>query len=333
MSKGVEESARDGVSIIFVTKHEMKVEKVDQKLKITADTFSDKSSDNKNGFDNGSWTSTNSKRIKPNWMDLPDYQIYNMSIDALGKILLQDFENTTLSIKNTSNLSTNNTTSANTNYVARRDMALWYIQEYTSNPDYYHWYSCPYGQDDVLRDTSYWNFQYSNVWSYWLCDDCTDYVSQALAYAGFPTDDTWNPDPNVLAWIRVYSFVNYFQSNNGIGELFDHMVSLKVGDLAFIHTTYYADENLNWQHAVMISGVNPYRYSAHTNDRYNYSLSSDFNRFMIIKYNQIIFIPLIASNSGNGMNGMIQGSSSMSAYPPPLLPQKSTPVLNPYPAP
>ncbi len=329
MSEGVEQSVRDGNNIVFVTKHDMKVEKVDQKLKLIADKFSDKSSDNKNGFDNGSWTGNKPNRIKPNWLDLPDYQIYNMPIESIGRLLLQDYEKPSLSIKNASTFSTS-ATSTNSSYVARRDSAVWYIQEYTSNPDYYHWYSCPNNQPDVLRDTNHWNSQYSNVWSYWLCDDCTDYVSQALTFGGFPTDDTWNPGPYVLPWIRVYSLVNYLQSNNSKGALVDNIVSLKVGDLAFIHTTDYADENLNWQHAVMISGVNPYRFSAHTHDRYNYSINSDFNKFMIIKYNNIIFIPFVTSSS---YNGMLQSPSNASAYPAPVIPQKSTPILNPYPAP
>ena len=190
MTAGVNESSKNAVKIVFVIRHNIEIDVENGSYRIAKDTFTDKSSDNGKGFDNVVWSGKEFTRQKPDWSQMIDYRMYHVSIETLGRELLADYEvlAKNLFFPMNSILSDGN-----------RQNARWYISHYTSNP----------GENqkcsgiDVLQDTSYYNSAYSYVWTITGCDDCTDYVSQALHYGGIPTDSTWFPNPYNVAWSRV----------------------------------------------------------------------------------------------------------------------------------
>jgi hypothetical protein len=106
---------------------------------------------------------------------------------------------------------------------------------------------------------------YNPAYTKYTCTDCVNYVSQALKAGGIFTDSTWQPYTN--AWINTYSLDSYLE---GIWSgyrmtLMSQLSYIQPGDLAW--TT-------SWDHVVMYSGVNPARYSGHTNDRLLWPFSS-----------------------------------------------------------
>ncbi len=131
--------------------------------------------------------------------------------------------------------------------------AVEYMTMYSSNPttcDYQnHGTSCK-----KLRDRSKWNtavyvIDYGH-------NDCADYISQALAYAGFPKDSTWNYSTE--AWITVHGLRDYLQSQSRIAVAVSG--NIQVGYLV-----------MNSEHIMMVTSHDGVRwcYSAHTNDRKN----------------------------------------------------------------
>jgi len=71
-----------------------------------------------------------------------------------------------------------------------------------------------------------------------------------------PTTATWQPYTS--AWVNVSSMTSYIISNDY--GYYTTSALLGLGDLGMIPN----------QHVVMVSALNPLRYSGHTNDRYNY---------------------------------------------------------------
>jgi hypothetical protein len=268
MTQGVKESVANGVEIVFVIAHDIEILRGKYYVRIIKDAFSDKSSDNKEGFDNMDWTENGFVRRRPAWSQLLDYEIYHVPVEALGRKLLKDFETITRPRRS-------DPAASNHIYWTTREKAVWYIQEYASNSAYMPAVYCdPY--PIVLQDTAYYNRDYSAVWTQTRCNDCASFVSQALHYAGFPTDASWYPDINSVPWVQTNALFDYFAGHLDAGEVVYNLASTQPGDLAFI---------LN-QHVAMISAVNPHRYSAHTNDRLNYSFSHDFNIFTLVKYSK-----------------------------------------------
>jgi hypothetical protein len=113
------------------------------------------------------------------------------------------------------------------------------------------------------------------------------------------------------------------QTSNGI--MVDSYWALQIGDLGF------KESNGFWQHVVMLSYVNPHLYSAHTNDRQNYTFSSvAFNKYMHILNNtpSRVLLPLII-NSGNVLYEHNQPLITSVPYPSP---RESLPTaISPYP--
>lgn len=311
MVKGVVDSAKSDVEIVLTIHHEIEIRKEYNQYIFVSDSFADKSADNSTGFDNITWSEHGYDRSKPTWVYMPDYYIYNIPIEVIGQKLLDDFRN--ISKKSISQSS---------NYFTNRQHAVWYIQEYTSNPDYYHYISCD-PHPSVLQDTAYYNPEYSDIWSNIGCNDCADFVSQALYYSGYPSDDYWEPDLYNINWVRTYRLGVYFDTIIDKGDFVDNLISLIVGDSAFIYKYEYADEDLNWKHVAMISKINPHRYSGHTNDRFDYVFNPDFNRYMVIEYHPIIYLPLIINGDPS--------YSTKQPYPDPSF--RDPIVIPPYPGP
>lgn len=144
MTRGVNESVKEGVEIVFVVRHNIDLKEENGQLQIIKDTFTDKAVDNGEGFDNVIWVNSKFEREKLDWMSMIDYAMYHTPTETMGKILLADYES--IADKPVSENSR-----GSFNYY--RWGARWYINYYTSNPNYYYEY-CP--GSSVLQDTSWY---------------------------------------------------------------------------------------------------------------------------------------------------------------------------------
>lgn len=251
MTEGVLESAQNGVEITFVIRHTIEIDASSGKTRIVRDSFTDKGIDNPDGFDVVEWSTDTFVRREPKWEQMPDYVIYNVSIEELGKILLDDY----------SAAYAGSVAPTGTGFYYNRSAAKNYINTYTSATSKL----CPGSNpaDQVFQDTSKYNTSYKYLWQVTGCNDCVDYVSQALRQGGFPTDSTWYPQIQSYAWNVTDGLLSYL---NGLAALQTYScTSLQVGDIAFASSM---------SHAVMIGGVNPLRFSGHTRDRKLYAVSS-----------------------------------------------------------
>ena len=134
-----------------------------------------------------------------------------------------------------------------------RAQAITYMVTYTSNPTScdIHGTSCK-----VKRNSSYWNT--SVYTTYYVHDDCANYVSQALKQGGFSTNSYWQP--YTTCWIGVYSLISYFNSSGRTTST--TMTGCYTGDLAI---------QGSFDHIMMVTskdGTTP-KISGHTNDRKN----------------------------------------------------------------
>ena len=182
----------------------------------------------------------------------PDYIINNTPVDVLAENLLAD---------------TNQAISANTYSITavtyNRTAAKNYANTWVTNTIYH----CSQYDSDPFQDVDYYN--YSQYLDYG-CLDCTNYVSQALKAGNIPTDSTWKP--YTTAWINVNSLQQYLVSK-GRGSFVTSSSSLTTGDLGLIYSGGV------WQHVVMVVGLNPLRYSGHTNDRRSVNWSTSLNKY------------------------------------------------------
>lgn len=250
-AEGVLESAQNGVEITFVIRHTIEFDASSGKLRIVRDSFTDKGIDNPDGFDVVEWSADTFIRREPKWEQMPDYVIYNASIEDLGKILLNDY----------SAAYAGSAAPTGTGFYYNRSAAKNYINSYTSATSKLCSGSDP--ADQIFQDTSKYNTSYKYLWQVTKCNDCADYVSQALRQGGFTTDSTWYPQIQSRAWNVTYDLLSYL---NGLAALQTYScTSLQVGDIAFTSSM---------SHSVMIGGVNPLRFSGHTRDRKLYPVSS-----------------------------------------------------------
>lgn len=100
-----------------------------------------------------------------------------------------------------------------------------------------------------------------------LCRLCKLCFS-AMHYGGVPTDNTWSPGS--YAWVNVNGLVNYVL-NNSYGY-YASCNTLGLGGLGFQPGA----------HVVMLTALNPSRYSAHTSDRLNYPWQSSLSTCVIL---------------------------------------------------
>lgn len=259
-TSGVNESVKDGVEIVFIINHKIEITIEKDQLQIGRDTFTDKAIDNPDGFDNVNWSNGTFTREKPTWDTMLDYVIYHTPIETLGKNLLDDFQP-----------SANKPEESPLVVIYNRTNAKSYVLAYSSNPNEVWIPEC---NANLRRNTSYWNPSYSFVWNANAtirCNDCADFVSQAIKFGGIPQDGTWFPAWNNYSWVNVNGLRDYMISTyDGI-----YLVSksaLQIGEPVIIPGT----------HIAMATTINPYRVSGHTNDRNNYPMSSSYTQFLHI---------------------------------------------------
>lgn len=253
MEEGVEESLKRGVDIVFIIQHDLKIKEIDGKLQIVEDAFTDKAIDNGSGFENVAWNDGQFKREVFDWMSMIDYSMYHTPIETIGKILLADYE---AEVKQSAPTNTKSST-----FTYYRYNAKWYANNYTSNPS--SWQTCGSG---VLQQTSMYNPSYQYVWSVTGCNDCTDYVSQAIRYGGFASNSPyWYPSSGNYNWNVVGGLWYYLASDDFYYGTIPttYMGSATFGDLAFVGSS----------HVGMVVGVYPHLFSGHTNDRWYYPMA------------------------------------------------------------
>jgi hypothetical protein len=270
-TEDVNRSILNGVEIDFRLHHSIDFAKVGTQFQMISDTISDREVDNGEGFDNVSWTNGVFARSRPDLTLMPDYVIYHMPVEELGQQLLDDFAEAYAGASPTPN--------AITSFTYGRTAAGSYARTYTSNTPYT---TCT----NIYQQTSYYNpvSYYATVWAYAGCNDCADYVSQALRAGGFSTDSTWKYSgtdysgaPGSYGW-RVFDFLHttwpngtpkvglayYLQTTKNAVVVYTAPTSLLSGDLMYTDAL----------HVVMVTDVAPIRFSGHTNDRMNYPWSS-----------------------------------------------------------
>lgn len=132
-----------------------------------------------------------------------------------------------------------------------------YMLRYTSNPSSCN--ACGKACDNFVDTT-----KYNPNYKHYAADhsDCANYISQAIHAAGIATDSTWKPES--LAWINVSKLTDYMTSTNHWKSITYDKV--QEGDIVSFKSQ---------SHVVMITWFDgtTYKYSGHTNDRKNYTIS------------------------------------------------------------
>lgn len=141
--------------------------------------------------------------------------------------------------------------------------ATYYIRAYTSEASK----PCVSGSS-TTQDPSYYNPAYS----WYQCNDCANYVSQALYFGGIPMNSTWRP--YTYAWINVDGLKNFMVNSY-------YWASAS-------RSTCLPGDPLTWgsDHVAMCSynqgGV--FKYCAHTSDRKDYIYSGSTATYWRVIY-------------------------------------------------
>jgi putative amidase-like protein len=264
-TEAVNDSIINGVETQFRIKHKIDIiERKNGQMQFSKDIFTDKEIDNGDGVDNVSWINDHPSRSKPDLTQMPDYRIYHTSIEVLGQQLLDDYTK-----------AYGGMIPDTTGFTYNRSVATNYAQTYSSE-------AVATTCTGIYQDTSHYNPTYQSIWNYTGCNDCTDFISQALRAGGFPPDSNWNytPSPGTYSW-RVFDFSTtpglayYLQTMLNAITVYSSNTSLQIGDLMY-------DNNL---HVVMVTGTGPTVFSAHTNDRKNHAYMTVFNHYWHVKTN------------------------------------------------
>lgn len=266
----VNDSILNGAETEFRVKHKIDiVETKNNRVQFVKDMFTDKEIDNGNGLDNVDWVNSHSARLKPDLTQMPDYKIYHTTTEVLGQQLLDDYTNAYGGV-------VPNSTGFTYSRSAASNYALTYSSAATS--------TCP-NNTSIFMNTAVYNQTsiYKNIWTVTTstCNDCADFISQALRAGGFPVDSTWTYSgtyggyPGTYTW-KVFDFSTnpkglayYLQTSLGAISVYSSNTSLQVGDLMY-------DNNL---HVVMVTAVAPTKYSGHTNDRKNAAYVTSLNHY------------------------------------------------------
>jgi hypothetical protein len=276
----VNDSIINGAETVFRIKHKIEiVETKNGQMQFVKDVFNEKEVDNGDGFDTVNWGNGGFSRSRPDLTQMPDYVIYHTPTEVLGEQLLSDYTKAYGGI-----------TPEGTGFTYQRSTASNYALTYTSAATAI---TC----SGVYQNTAWYNPAYQTMWNWTGCDDCADFVSQALRAGGFPTDSRWNytgtaydSGPGTYGW-RVFDFTNstwpngtlkvglayYLQTYLGAITVYSSYTSLQVGDLMY-------DNNTNL-HVVMVTRISPFGYSGHTNDRKNRGYDSVLQKFWHVKTN------------------------------------------------
>lgn len=258
-STEISDSGINGFEMTFLIRHNLRIENNKGQLEIIRDEFTDKSGDDPEGIDNIVWANGGFIRNKPDFTQFPDYKFHNTPIEELGQQLLADYTRIYA-----------DTDGPGFNYY--RTTAKNYTNTWVQNTNQI----CS-GSGSILQWKNNYNPAYQALTDSNQCNDCTNFVSQALRSGGFPVGGPWQPVVGNYTWMvfdnqsnppgLYYYLVTSLNAADEVGQS-----SLQIGDLG------YTSSN----HVVMVVGVNPLKYSGHTNDRKNRAWDSSLNHYLHI---------------------------------------------------
>lgn len=249
--EAVQQSIDEGeFTFSIINKHTMTVDY--EKGIVLTDSYSSESVDDP-GTDKVVLLQGKPTRVEPDFSLLPDHMMYVTPIDELANALIDNLSTAPDAYSNSSGVYLTSTGStAPLSYSGSSAAA--YIRTYVRPTSI----TCSNGV--TLQNT----LNYNPAYEPYPCLDCASYVSQALVYGGMDTTTEWHYDTG--AWKNVTKLQNYIISGDYGNIVSCSLVGL--GDLGMIPDT----------HVVMVSALNPLRYSGHTNDRYNYPWQASLTR-------------------------------------------------------
>lgn len=153
-----------------------------------------------------------------------------------------------------------------TTYFYSGTAAASYAQTWTSDAGFVYCSAC---QQSRKQDSTKYNT--SAYPTYSCCNDCANYVSQAMRAGGITTDSTWQPYS--YAWMGTISMQNYFYNTIGLWKRVS-LGTTQPGDILSLNNTSGSF------HVGIITQVDTVTrtYCGHTNDRLNQPFNgSTFN--------------------------------------------------------
>jgi hypothetical protein len=241
--QGVQQSIDEGEFTIAIENlHTLQFENSSGSL--LSDDYSSKSNDD-SGTDHAYIENGKVIRVEPDLTLLPDYQLYVTPTATMIEEILSKFTMVSETKQQVQQPKITRQYSGSTASAYIRT----YVKSTTNN-------ECGTLLNPIWQNKTNWNGAYNQ----YNCNDCANYVSQALAYGGMATDATWKP--YTMAWVNVSNLTTYIIGNS-LGY-YTTSPLLGLGDLGVIPSS----------HVVMVSALNPLRYSAHTSDRLNYAWQS-----------------------------------------------------------
>lgn len=256
MIDGVNQTIKDGIEVNLYLDHELNILVSKAQIRLLNDSYSDKSEYNPEGSDNIEWANGKHQRIKPDLSQMPNYVYFHTPIEKLGQQLLNDYSVLVAQPLAIQTLNHSATASYSRQWVKATTITC------STNPIVY--------QD-------YHNYNLTPYPTYYSCNDCANFVSQALKAGGYTVDGTWYYTSNT--WTYVPYLENYLVTQKG-AVFASSLSSLQPGDIAFVQQAPTG----NLTHVVVYSLPNPPRFSAHASDRLNEPFSShtDINKFMLL---------------------------------------------------
>jgi hypothetical protein len=243
MSKSLEE----GFEIEFVVRHELVITNGKDGLRIVQDSFTDQDKDNPTGTDVVRWVDGRYVRNVPDLTQMPDYQIYATPIEELRESLLDQYTEMYSEQASASHVYDN--------YYSDH-LAINYAN-YWVDPELYN--GCNNGVTRYNPDA------YNQAYTWYWCNDCTNYVSQALARGGVGLTGEWSPGTD--AW-KYPGALHGWLIQSGWGDDISILFMSK-GDVLF---------NDDYTHSALLVSTSPLQYSAHTNDRKQHAYDLTLNR-------------------------------------------------------
>lgn len=157
-----------------------------------------------------------------------------------------------------------------------------YATTYTSNTDDSTVCDCGSSSCSAKQQKAYWNNSQYGYYDSLLHNDCADFISQAMYYAGVAEDESWyatqGGTTRSIVWVNV-ARLESCMTHRGVWS------SIAKSDVTYGDIVRYTD----FSHVVMVTykdADNTVKYSGHTRDRLNFTFKLDDNRMV---YYRVMF--------------------------------------------